>query len=122
MPWNICDLMKKRSEFVQLVGSIRSGTARGSITELCRRYGISRKTGYKWLDRHAREGESGLADRSRAPRRRPQKTPEPVEARVLELRDRYPGWGDGNSGAGRWICKSRACTSPKPPMTGHPAL
>ena len=93
MPWNICDLMKKRSEFVQLAGSIRSGRARGSVSELCQRYGISRKTGYKWLGRYAQEGEGGLADRSRAPRSQPQKTPELVEERVLELRDRHPGWG-----------------------------
>jgi len=85
--------MTKRSEFVRLAVSIRSGTADGTVAELCRRYGISRKTGYKWLERHALEGEAGLADRSRAPRHQPQKTPEPVEARVIELRDRHPGWG-----------------------------
>jgi transposase InsO family protein len=85
--------MERRSEFVRLAESIGSGEASGSMSELCRRYGISRKTGYKWLERHQKEGSAGLADRSRAPRRQPHKTCEPVEERVLALREHHPGWG-----------------------------
>lgn len=93
MPWNICDLMEKRSEFVKLAGSIRSGTSSGSVSELCERFGISRKTGYKWLKRHQSEGLAGLADRSRAPRCQPRQTPEGVAQQVLSLREKHPGWG-----------------------------
>ena len=42
-----------------------------SMAELCRRYGISRKTGYKWLERYRRFGKAGLEDRSRAAHRHP---------------------------------------------------
>jgi transposase len=44
-----------------------------NISVLCRHYGISRKTGYKWLKRYREEGEAGLADRSRRPHRSPRK-------------------------------------------------
>ena len=45
-----------------------------SFAELCRRYGISRKTGYKWLGRHARGGADALADHSRRPHASPTRT------------------------------------------------
>ncbi len=47
--------------------------------ELCRRFGISAKTGYKWLERHAAEGGSGLEDRSRQPQRSPLRTAAVIE-------------------------------------------
>ncbi len=56
---------------------------------MCRHYGISRKTGYKWLNRHRSEGVAGLADRSLAPLHHPQA----MEAAVLEVKQRYPSWG-----------------------------
>lgn len=63
------------------------------MAELCRRYNVSRKTGYKWLDRYARFGLEGLRDESRAPRRHPnQVSPEVIQA-VLDLRRRHPHWG-----------------------------
>lgn len=93
MAWNMCNLMEKRSEFVKLAGSIRSGTSPGSLVELCERYGISRKTGYKWLGRHETEGPAGLANRSRAPKRQAHQTPKEMEQRVLSLREDHPGWG-----------------------------
>jgi transposase-like protein len=40
-----------------------------SVTELCALYGVSRKTGYKWIDRYLRHGPAGLEERSRRPRR-----------------------------------------------------
>ena len=55
--------------------------------ELCQRYGITPKTGYKWLARAAAEGEAGLVDRSRRPRTSPRRMPPAV---VLTLHDAHP--------------------------------
>jgi transposase InsO family protein len=63
-----------------------------SMAELCRKFGISRKTGYKWLGRWQAEGPRGLEDRSRAPRTHPNQVPPDRVERVLQLRDRYR-WG-----------------------------
>jgi transposase InsO family protein len=75
--------MSQRLEFIAAAGrrELRFST-------LCRQYGISRKTGYKWLQR----GELA-AERSRRPRTSPTKTPEEVEAVVCELRRQEPTWG-----------------------------
>ena len=68
--------------------------AEGSnMRELCRRFGVSPTTGYKWLVRHAAEGRAGLHDRSRRPEHSPGRTPGALEARVLALRDEHPAWG-----------------------------
>lgn len=72
----------QREEFVRLA---RQPGA--NISELCRRSGISRKTGYKWL------GRDDLEDRSRRPRESPTRTPEPLEAQVLAVRAKCPAWG-----------------------------
>ncbi len=59
----------------------------------CRRFGISRPTGYKWLTRYEESGLSGLLDRSRAPWQHPNETaPEVVEV-ILDARRRHPRWG-----------------------------
>lgn len=63
-----------------------------SIVSLAESYGVSRKTIYKWIDRHAGEGMAGLQDRSRAPRTSPQRLSEETIARVIEARQRW-GWG-----------------------------
>lgn len=58
-----------------------------NVSELCRRFGISRKTGYKWLAR------VDMRDRSRQPLTSPMRTPARIEARVIELRTQHPAWG-----------------------------
>ena len=63
-----------------------------SMSELCERYRVSRPTGYKWLRRVEREGESGFDERSRRPRSSPQQTPAAIERQLLEARAKY-GWG-----------------------------
>ncbi|MEC4687141.1 MAG: IS481 family transposase [Nitrospirota bacterium] len=63
-----------------------------SMSELCDRYQISRPTGYKWVDRIEAEGLKAVDDRSRAPNRHPNRTPEHVEQEILLLREKY-GWG-----------------------------
>ncbi len=87
MPFKECSLMSLREEFCRL--ALEGGANR---SELCRSYGISRKTGYKWLQRHA-EGEAGLRDRSRRPHHSPGKTSAEMEAKVLEQREEHPCWG-----------------------------
>jgi transposase InsO family protein len=63
------------------------------MTELCAAFGISRKTGYKYLERYEEAGLEGLKDRLRAPHRHPNRTPQEVERRILRLRGRFPRWG-----------------------------
>ncbi|MBI4538421.1 MAG: helix-turn-helix domain containing protein, partial [Gemmatimonadetes bacterium] len=63
------------------------------FAELCRRHGISRPTGYKWLQRLEDQGLSGLQDRSRRPHTCPHTTPPRVVERILELRKHRKGWG-----------------------------
>lgn len=63
-----------------------------SVAKACRDAGISRKTGYKWLERYDLHGIEGLVERSRAPATSPHKTPEHIEQRLVRARQRY-GWG-----------------------------
>jgi transposase InsO family protein len=65
------------------------------VTELCARYGISRKTGYKWLDRFEEEGRRGLADRSRAPHHCPHRIAAELAALLCAARRKHPDWGAG---------------------------
>jgi transposase InsO family protein len=87
MPWREVSIMNQRLEFVALARN--PGTNR---RELCRRFGISAKTGYKWLERAAGEGD-WAADRSRRPHASPGQTAAAVETAVLKLRDKHPAWG-----------------------------
>lgn len=64
-----------------------------SMSELCRRYGISRKTGYKLVGRFSVEGASGLSDRSRAPHCQGRAIAEDVVEAIVGVRWRYPSWG-----------------------------
>lgn len=84
MPWMERNRMSLRGEFVGL-----AAVAGANVSELCRRFGISRKTGYKWLGRAA----EGLADRSRRPANSPRRSPVSIEAEILKLRDRQVDWG-----------------------------
>jgi len=88
MPWQEQSQMSLRHEFVTLADADGA-----NIRELCRRYGISPTTGYKWLTRYRAEGVDGLTDRSRRPHRSPNQTDPAMETRVVELRDAYPAWG-----------------------------
>jgi putative transposase len=64
-----------------------------AVADLARRYGISRKTAYKWIERFAGSGWSGLEERSRAPKSHPNALGAETETMVLELKARWPKWG-----------------------------
>lgn len=88
MPWEKVSVMDQRREFVRLFEQGGSTHA-----ELCRRFRISRKAGYKWRGR-AKSGASDWAgDRSRRPHTMPGQTEASIEAAVLAVRDEHPRWG-----------------------------
>jgi transposase InsO family protein len=90
MPWQEMDPVDQRSRFIDayLAGGF-------SFSELCDRAQISRKTGYKWLDRYDAEGRAGLRDRSRAPHCCPHRIDRAVADLILSARRKHPDWGPG---------------------------
>nr|WP_260740654.1 helix-turn-helix domain-containing protein [Edaphobacter lichenicola] len=64
-----------------------------SVADLCREYGISRPTGYRWINRYNETGPEGLVDRSRRPHGCSHATLEPVENAIFALRAKHPSWG-----------------------------
>jgi len=87
MPWHQESVMSQRFNFVRLVEISQV------MSEVCRRFRISRKTGYKWLHRFQGAGVQGLEDSSRRPRRSPRKTREDMEQLILLAREAHPAWG-----------------------------
>lgn len=88
MPWDARDTMSLRSEFVLFAS--QDGA---NIRALCRRFGISPATGYKWLRRWAEEGTSGLHDRSRAPHHSPARTGDSVIDLLRSAHAEHDRWG-----------------------------
>ena len=86
MPWEKKTVMEQREAFVAAVEA-----KEGTVSEMCRAYGISRKTGYKWLNRAAM-GQR-LCDQSRCPHRQPSKTDCVTEQLILAVRTANPAWG-----------------------------
>lgn len=88
MPWRQVDAMTERRQF------IRDARQRlVTFTDLCALYGISRVTGYKWLERANASGLDFLQELSRRPHTCPHATPPVLQARLLEARRRHPTWG-----------------------------
>src|SRR5207302_8533238 len=83
-----------------------------TVRALCRRFGFSRKTGYKWLERYRSEGIAGLADRSRAPREHRHVVTAAIAERCLAVRRAHPTWGP---------VKVRAWLERRAPQTPWPA-
>ena len=88
MPWRETHPMDQRKQFVR-----EALRRHEDMTVLCARYGISRKTGYKWLTRYDDGGRPGLEELSRRPHRSPAATEAAVLAAVLLVRERHPTWG-----------------------------
>ena len=89
MAWREVSMRGEREEFVGL-----ARMAGANVSELCRRFGVSRSNGNKWLHRYTVEGASGLEPRSRRPHSSPGRTKDKIEQAVLEIRDGSNGaWG-----------------------------
>jgi putative transposase len=88
MPWSETSPMDQKRLFI---ADYQRGSF--SMAELCRRYGVSRPTGYKWLQRFEEEGPPGLQDRSRRPKGCSHETAIEITESILALRRRHPFWG-----------------------------
>lgn len=88
MPWQELSPVNLRMRFVA-----EWQTGLWSMTELCAQYQVTRKTGYKWVDRCERDGPKALHDRSRRPHRMPTATPAAIVTAVFAVRRRHPTWG-----------------------------
>ena len=88
MPWKTMEVREQRVQFV-----VVAARREKSFTALCAEFGISRPTGCLWLERYRQYGIAGIAERSRAPLRRPGQTAAALEAMVVEARQRFPDWG-----------------------------
>ena len=85
MPWKDKTVEELRKEFVEAAESC------SNFSSLCREFGITRATGYKWLARY--ENNEALSDRSKRPNVTANKTPTAIEAQIIEARTVHPGWG-----------------------------
>ena len=88
MPWRERCAMDQRLAFI---AEHRSGDE--TMTALCEAYGISRRVGYKWLERYRLEGPAGLADRSHAPLIHGRATDAALAEKIVALRQARPSWG-----------------------------
>jgi transposase InsO family protein len=88
MPWKEVSIMSQRLEFVTLAIAEEA-----NIRHLCRCYGISSATAYKWLQRFRSNGVNGLADRSRRPHHSPSRSAAKMEEAIINLRVKHPAWG-----------------------------
>ncbi|WP_055049510.1 IS481 family transposase [Devosia sp. A16] len=88
MPFSDRSVQREREEFCRLAGVPGS-----NVRELCRRFGVSPTTGYKWLAIFAEAGSAGLEDRSRRPLSSPRRTTAELEGKVLQVRTEHRAWG-----------------------------
>lgn len=89
MPWTVRDAVEQRTQFL-----VDYDSGEYTVAELSRVYGISRQTAYELLKRREQEGAVAAVDeRSRAPHRHPNQTPNWMEAVIVELRRKHPSWG-----------------------------
>jgi transposase InsO family protein len=88
MPWKVMDVVDERTRFVLEFDS-------GSFTmaELCRIYGIARKSGYVWVDRYEAEGLTGLHDRRYGAGNHPNQTGSVIEEQIMQVKRAHPSWG-----------------------------
>ena len=87
MPWKETDPMLERASFIH---RLETGER---MTDLCREYGISRKTGYKLRSRFRELGSSALLAHSSRPFRSPNKTPQSIAQLLIDFRIQFPSWG-----------------------------
>lgn len=87
MPWRECSVMEERLRFV---ARLLDGEG---MSDVCRVFGISRKTGYKIFNRYKDEGLEALTDRSRRPVRYANQLPDQIERTIVRLKKDKPHWG-----------------------------
>jgi transposase len=87
MPWKASSVMEERLRFV---ARVLDGE---TMADVCRDFGISRKTGYKIFDRYKEHGLEALSDRSRRPVRYANQLPQPIESLIVRLKGEKPHWG-----------------------------
>jgi transposase InsO family protein len=90
MPWKETCAMDQKAEFIRLWKSDRY-----TVTELSELFDVSRKTAYKWIRRHQLMGILGLENRSRAPLKHPNSTPQRIVDKVKSVRRKHKHWGPG---------------------------
>jgi putative transposase len=88
VPWKVICPMDERMRFITMVKDSEE-----TFVEICKRFGISRKTGYKWVERYEERGVVGLAESKPIARSCPHRTPSDVLDQLLELRKEQPTWG-----------------------------
>jgi transposase InsO family protein len=88
MSWQEKNRVNLRKEFI-----FQALKKESNISELCRRYSISRKTAYKWLKRYKKSGECALHDQSRKPKHNPKKLPKKIVESFVRVRNKHPYWG-----------------------------
>jgi putative transposase len=88
MTWKETCAMNERLGFV-----LEAKRGERTMSELCRVFGVSRKTGYKWLARYEELGEAGLEERSRAAHQHPNAMSEETAVAIVRLRRRFTDWG-----------------------------
>jgi len=88
MPWQQKDHMTIKIEFIE-----QALSKKFKLSELCREYGISRPTAYKWLARYQEDGVNGLAEISRRPHQSPNRTKAEEVELILKTRSEYQAWG-----------------------------
>jgi len=101
MPWKESRILDQRLQFLSSYQKEEM-----SVADLCREYGISRPTGYRWINRYHETGPEGLVDRSRRPHGCSHATLEPIENTILVLRAKHPSWGARKLKAS-WRCYSQ---------------
>src|SRR3979409_676447 len=110
MPWKASSVMEERLRFV---ARLLDGEA---MTDVCRDFGVSRKTGYKIFDRYKEHGLSALSDRSRRPVRYANQLPQQVESLTVRVKVAEPPWGS------RWPGPGQAWRRAAPPRARHAAV
>ena len=103
MTWKATCVMDQRMLFIT---ACISETA--NMSEICDHFGISRKTGYKWLNRYRQTGAKGLQDQPRTPNGNSRAVPEHLVRQLLALRHKYPTWGPRKVRA--WMLNNRPDT------------
>src|SRR5262245_24118182 len=88
MPWKTETTMSLKMELLTMLQQPER-----NVSQLSRRFGVSRKTIYKWQARLALQGQAGLAERSSRPHHSPGRTSQRLEERIIQLRQRHPAWG-----------------------------